>query len=408
MGAQPDPRGIRVDCAVDGWVTMRVATSILNFSSRRGGAESYLVDLCLRMAGEGCEVHVYAENWDEEVPDIHLHRIRTLPFPKSLRLLSFVIRSTRELEKGKYDVTLGVGHTLRADVLQPHGGVHWAWFWRSLRAYDSPWLRTLKFLGRILNAKQWVNGWIEDAPYRQTPLPRIIAISEMVKRDIVQWYGIPPNRVEVIYNGVDLERFNPQNRQYRAEVRRRLDIHEETLLLFVSHNFRMRGLRHLMQALASMKKEGAPSFKLLVMGRDRQGSYRRLASKVGISGEVIFAGSTDEPEKYYGAADLFVHPSFYDACSLALLEALASGLPVVTTSSTGASGILTHREDGWIIENARDREALKAGIRYFLDEPTRLRASRQGRIKAEHYSRRANFEKVMEVLKRLPERVRRP
>ena len=386
---------------------MRVATSILNFSKRRGGAESYLADLCLRMAGEGYEVHVYAENWDEQVPEIHLHRIRTLPFPKSLRLLSFVIRSTREIEKGKYDVTLGVGHTLRADVLQPHGGVHWAWFWRSLRAYDSPFLWVVKFLGRILNAKQWVNGWIEDAPYKRTPPPRIIAISEMVKRDIVRWYGVPPDRVEVIYNGVDLERFHPRNRQYRTDVRERHGIHEEILLLFVSHNFRMRGLRHLMQALASLKKEGISSFKLLVLGRDRQAPYLRLARETGISEEIIFAGATDEPEKYYGAADLFVHPSFYDACSLALLEALASGLPVVTTSSTGASGILSHGDDGWVIESATDREELKAGIRYFLDENTRLRASRQGRMKAERYSRPMNFERVMKVFHLLPERDRR-
>ena len=386
---------------------MRVATSILNFSKRRGGAESYLADLCLRMAGEGYEVHVYAENWDEQVPEIHLHRIRTLPFPKSLRLLSFVIRSTREIEKGKYDVTLGVGHTLRADVLQPHGGVHWAWFWRSLRAYDSPLLWVVKFLGRILNAKQWVNGWIEDAPYKRTPPPTIIAVSEMVKRDIVRWYGVHPDRVEVIYNGVDLERFHPRNRQYRTDVRERHGIHEEILLLFVSHNFRMRGLRHLMQALASLKKEGTSTFKLLVLGRDRQAPYLRLARETGISEEIIFAGATDEPEKYYGAADLFVHPSFYDACSLALLEALASGLPVVTTSSTGASGILSHGEDGWVIESATDREELKAGIRYFLDENTRLRASRQGRMKAERYSRQMNFERVMKVFQLLPERDRR-
>ena len=386
---------------------MRVATSILNFSKRRGGAESYLADLCLRMAGEGYEVHVYAENWDEQVPEIHLHRIRTIPFPKSLRLLSFVIRSTREIEKGKYDVTIGVGHTLRADVLQPHGGVHWAWFWRSLRAYDSPLLWMVKFLGRILNAKQWVNGWIEDAPYKRTPPPRIIAISEMVKRDIVRWYGVPPDRVEVIYNGVDLERFHPRNHQYRTDVRERHGIHEEILLLFVSHNFRMRGLRHLMQALASLKKEGTSTFKLLVLGRDRQAPYLRLARETGISEEIIFAGATDEPEKYYGAADLFVHPSFYDACSLALLEALASGLPVVTTSSTGASGILSHGDDGWVIESATDREELKAGIRYFLDENTRLRASRQGRMKAERYSRPMNFERVMKVFQLLPERDRR-
>jgi hypothetical protein len=74
------------------------------------------------MAKEGHEVHVYAEHWDEEIPDIVLHKVNTIPFPKSLRLLSFAIRATKEIEKGNYDVTLGVGNVLKADIRQPRGG----------------------------------------------------------------------------------------------------------------------------------------------------------------------------------------------------------------------------------------------------------------------------------------------
>ena len=118
------------------------------------------------MANEGHEVNVYAEHGDEGTPGIHFHRVQTVPFPKSLRLLSFAIRATKEIEKGNYDVTFGVGNHLKADILQPHGGVHWAWFWRSLRAYDHPIPWAIKFLGRVFSAKQWASGWIEDAPYR--------------------------------------------------------------------------------------------------------------------------------------------------------------------------------------------------------------------------------------------------
>src|SRR4030042_4546440 len=140
---------------------MRFATAIPNFSRRKGGAERYVVDLCTRMAKEGHEVHIYAEHLEEEVQGIHLHRVKTLPFPKSFRLLSFAIKATREMKRGNYDVTLGVGNTLEADVLQPHGGGHWAWFWRSLRAYDHPILWMIKLLGRILSPKQWASGWNE-------------------------------------------------------------------------------------------------------------------------------------------------------------------------------------------------------------------------------------------------------
>jgi UDP-glucose:(heptosyl)LPS alpha-1,3-glucosyltransferase len=378
---------------------IRFATAILSFSKKKGGAERYLVDLCTQMVGEGFEVHVYTENWDEEDQRIYLHRVRPLSFPKSLRLLHFAIKATKEIEKGGYDVTLGVGNTLRSDILQPHGGVHWAWFWRSLRAYDHPMLWTIKFLGRIFSPKQWVSGYIEDAPYKKKIFSKIIAISDMVRQDITRWYQIPEEQIAVIYNGVDIERFHPRNRQYREEIRKRHEIGDELVILFVSNNFRMKGLGFLMRALADIKKEGHPLFKLLILGRDRIAPYLRLSKKLRIHEETVFAGSTDEIEKYYGAADLLVHPSFYDACSLTVLEALASGLPVITTSSNGASGILSHGEEGWVIQKPNVIEEFKKGIEYFFEEDHRHRALHQGRYKAEIYSEKVNFDQLIGIFK---------
>jgi len=377
---------------------MKFATAIRDFSRRKGGAERYVVDLCSRMAQEGFEVHVYAEKWDEEIAGIILHQVKTLPFPKSLRLLSFAIKATREMKRGDYDVTLGVGNTLEADVLQPHGGVHWAWFWRSLKAYDHPILWMIKLLGRILSPKQWASGWIEDRPYKRGNYSRIVAISDMVKEDIVQRYKVPEDRITVVYNGVDIERFHPRNRRYREEIRRRHGIGEELVILFVSNNFRMKGLSFLIKALAKIRKGDPPPFKLLVLGRDRKEPYIRLAKKIGIFEEVVFAGSTDEPEKYYGAADLLVHPTFYDACSLTVLEALASGLPVITTASNGASGILCHGEEGWVMGDLKDGEELKKAIAFFLDEKRRRRATYQAREKAVIYPEKANFDRMIAIV----------
>ena len=374
---------------------IRIATGILNLSKKKGGAERSLADLCTSLVKEGHEVHVYAEQWDEENQGISFHRVKTIPFPKSLRFLSFAIRATREIEKGHYDLTLGVGNTLKADVLQPRGGVHWAWFWRSLRAYDDPILWTIKFLGRILSLKQWVSGWIEDAPYRKKKLPKIIAISDMVKQDMMHWYKIPEDRIAVEYTRVDIERFHPRNRQYREEIRRRHGIGDECVILFVSNNYRMKGLGYLIRALAKNKREGCPPFKLLVLGRDRQSPYLRLSKKLGVSGEMVFAGSTDEPERYYGAADLLVHPTFYDACSRTVLEAMASGLPVITTTSNGASGILTNGEEGFVIEDPRNIENFSERIALFWDEEKRKGASFRSRRCIEHYA----FDKDNKTLK---------
>jgi UDP-glucose:(heptosyl)LPS alpha-1,3-glucosyltransferase len=378
---------------------LRFATAIRDFSRKKGGAERYLVDLCTRMAREDFEVHVYAEHWQEEESGICFHQVKTIPFPKSLRLLSFASRATKAIVKGDYDVTLGVGNTLQANVLQPHGGVHWAWFWRSLRAYSHPVLWAMKFLGRVLSPKQWVSGWIEDASYRDKNFSKIVAISNMVKQDMIQWHKIPEDRIEVIYNGVDVERFHPRNRQYREEIRRRHGIRDEIVILFVSNNFRSKGLGQLMRALANLKKEVSTPFKCLILGRDKKTPYVRLAKKLNISEEIIFAGSTDEPEKYYGAADLLVHPTFYDACSLAVLEALASGLPVITTVSNGASGVLSQGEDGWVIEKVRTGNEVKIAIEHFLNDEIRKKASHRSREKAGNYSEKLNFDRMIGIFK---------
>ncbi len=379
---------------------IKFATAIPHFSKSKGGAERYLVDLCRYMVKEGFEVHVYAEDWEEEIPGVHLHRVKTIPFPKSFRLLSFAIRATREMEKEKYDVTLGVGNTLKADVLQPHGGVHWAWFWRSLRAYDHWVLWTVKFLGRVLSPKQWIQSYIERVPYKKKNFKRIVAISEMVKQDIMSWYKIPEEQIDVIYNGVDLERFHPKNRKYREEIRKRFGMDDEIVFLFVSNNFKMKGLEYLMKALGRLKRDGSPPFKCLVLGRDRPEPYFRLAQKEGVFKDLIFAGSTDEPEKYYGASDLLIHPTFYDACSLTVIEGLASGLPVITTWSNGAGWILTQGQEGFVISDPRNIQDLQNKISYFFDKETREKASLSARQLAEAHSYQRNWSEMKTIFER--------
>lgn len=378
---------------------IRFAIGLRDFSKKKGGAERYLVDLCARMASEGHEVHVYAEHREEEAPGILFHSIKTIPFLKSLRLLSFAIRATKEIENGNYDITFGVGNTLKADVLQPHGGVHWAWFWRSLRAYDHPLVWVIKFLGRVLSPKQWVQGYIENAPYKKDHPHKIVAISEMVKQDIMRWYRIPEERITVVYNGVDIERFHPRNRQYRGEIRGRHGIGaDELVILFVSNNFQMKGLGFLIKTLAKIKEGTSPPFKLLILGRDRQGSYLRLAKEVKIRAEMIFAGSTNEPEKYYGASDFLVHPTFYDACSLTVLEALASGIPVITTRCNGAGGMITQGQEGFVVSDPRDRQTLGQQISFFFNRELREKASIASRRLAEYYSLERNWVEIRNIL----------
>jgi UDP-glucose:(heptosyl)LPS alpha-1,3-glucosyltransferase len=162
----------------------------------------------------------------------------------------------------------------------------------------------------------------------------------------------------------------------------------------------MKGLVFLIKALAEIKKENAPPFKLLVLGRDRQDSYLGMARDMGVFEEVVFAGSTDEPEKYYGASDLLVHPTFYDACSLTVLEALASGLPVITTHSNGASGIITQGREGFVISDPRKDQILAGKIAFFLDHERIEKASVAARALAESYSLEKNWREMQAIFEK--------
>jgi UDP-glucose:(heptosyl)LPS alpha-1,3-glucosyltransferase len=162
----------------------------------------------------------------------------------------------------------------------------------------------------------------------------------------------------------------------------------------------MKGLVFLIEALAVIKKVNGSPFKLLVLGRDREDSYLGLARDVGVFSDVIFAGSTDEPEKYYGASDLLVHPTFYDACSLTVLEALASGLPVITTLSNGASGIITQGQEGLVISDPREDQSLAEKILFFLDREKLEKASIAARRLAESYSLERNWREMEGVFRK--------
>ncbi len=377
---------------------MKIALGIRDFSPSRGGAERYLVDLMKFLTQKGHEVHVFAHRFDEGIEGLNMHKVAILTFPKSLRILSFALKCHRQMEKDNFDAIMGVGNTWRADLLQPHGGVHWKWFWRSLRAYDNPWTWGAKFTGRIFSPKQWAEGIVEDAPYRGG-VKRIVAISEMVKQDIVDHYGIPESQIAVIYNGINTEHFHPRNKRYREEIRGHYGLNpEDMLLLFVSHNFRLKGLRYLIQALALVKKKKG-NVKLMVVGRDRQDPYRRLARKMGCEKDVLFAGGVHDLERYYPSADILVHPTFYDACSLVVLEALASGLPVITTRYNGAGGIISDGQEGFVLDDPLDVEALAEKILHVSD-PIRLKeTSVAARELAERYPQKKSYEAMLEVIK---------
>ncbi len=154
-------------------------------------------------------------------------------------------------------------------------------------------------------------------------------------------------------------------------MRRSLGIGPDTvLLLMVATNLHLKGIATLLRTLARLRGRGLP-VRLLVVGGKRPGPWRRMAARLGVAAAVQFLAPVEDVVPYYAAADLYVHPTIYDTCSLVVLEAAACGLPVVTTRCNGAAELFHHGDDIVLISDPADDEAFAASVRGLLDPAVR-------------------------------------
>jgi UDP-glucose:(heptosyl)LPS alpha-1,3-glucosyltransferase len=380
---------------------MKVALAIENFSQYGGGAESYAVQLAETLVRAGWEVHLYGHSWDGEPEKAIFHEIKRLPrwVPPSVRIIDFALRHRSMVSSEDFDVILGFGNTITMNVYQSHGGVHALSTKRKLLAIENPVVRFLKHATALLSPKYHARAWIESAPFRSNPRPTIIAISHMVRDDIASYFHMDPSDIRLVYNGIDLNRFVSADFPARSEFRRKLGFGDkEILFLFMAYDFRKKGVRYLIESAGLLQQKIGPGkFGLVIAGNQPTPALTGLVEKLGLSETVRFPGPTKEPEAFYGACDVFVLPTFYDACSLVVFEAMASGLPAITTTWNGAAGIITDRVDGAVLQKAGDVHELADAMEFFLDSGNLRAASASARNTASAYSLTENHRKMLEI-----------
>jgi len=309
---------------------MKVCIAIEKFDPNTGGAERYCWDLANYLLKKGHDVAVICMK--SAMPDHHMIRIdhvHALRFPQALRHLSFAVLHYLKAKKMKDYIHFCVGNTFYMDVYQPHGGLHKAWFVRESIRYPV-YLRALMRLIKRLSLKDIVQRVMEWWVYTVSR-PEVIAISNMVEQDMKQYFHYPPSRISLIPNGIDTERFSALNRTYRQEVRARYGMDEhDFVFVFVAQNPALKGIDLIIRACGMINA----GFKVLVIGPD-EGLSRRMAGLT--DSRIVFGGRASDLEKIYPACDCLIHPSYYDACSLVVLEALASHIPVITSNANGAA-----------------------------------------------------------------------
>jgi UDP-glucose:(heptosyl)LPS alpha-1,3-glucosyltransferase len=206
----------------------------------------------------------------------------------------------------------------------------------------------------------------------------------MVRGEIVRHYQADPAKLVVIRNGVDLQRFRPPSAAERRAARAALGWPESgTVFLFVGSGFERKGVDTALRALAHASlRDGT---LLAVVGRDkRQGRYQALARSLGIAEQVRFLGAQEDVLPHYHAADALVLPTLYDPQSNAVLEAMACGLPVITSTGSGAAEVLP-ADAGYVVD-ALDEAALGRAMAALADRAHARAMGARARLAIESHS----------------------
>ena len=342
---------------------MRIGLVLDRYDRRLGGVEQWTAQLADRLLARGHELHIVARSVaaTELRPRLTPHLLPALG--SRLALADAAAGLLRGLH---LDVIHDMGFGWYCDVLQPHGGSRAAANGQNLLLAPA-WTRLFKRAAAPLLPRYREFSRLCAKQYGPPPEDRpgriVIAISKMVRRDLVRHHGVPLDDVRLVYNGVDALRFSPDLRQtHRSPVRRALGLAGgSTLFLTVAHNFRLKGVPTLLRAMTLLRATGRRHLALAVVGGKRIGPWQRAARRLGIADAVRFVGPVDDPTPYYAAADVYVQPTFYDPCSLVVLEALACGLPVVTSRFNGAGELMTPGVHGEVVNDPADPYTL-AGV----------------------------------------------
>jgi UDP-glucose:(heptosyl)LPS alpha-1,3-glucosyltransferase len=349
---------------------MKIALVRKNYTPY-GGAENYLRLIAGRLSDQGHEIEIFSasDGFDDR---FRLRKVSACKKPSFMSNLSFAAKSKEALQKVSPDFIISFERTYYQDIFRAGDGCHKEWLRK--RAVIEPVIKQLSFK---VNPHHLLLLEMERRCFNSSRA--IIANSKMVKNDIIRNYSISPDKIHVIYKGVDTEVFQPVKNDVKKALRASCQFREENILLFIGADFKRKGVMPLLKAFALLESK---SVRLIVAGRRASSEYVTMTEKLGIDKRVTFWGPEKEIKKLYGMADVFVLPTIYDPFSNATIEAMATGLPVITTQHNGASEIIEDGVQGYIV-GPLDVALLAHRIDAALADSEEM--GRNARVRAEDY-----------------------
>lgn len=374
---------------------MKIALVNHSFSLSHGGLERFSVNLATALHQGGHEVHAFAQRFADLPETVRTHSLDIPRKPSFWRIFRFHRAAALAVQSESFDVVYGLARFFPLDVYRMGDGVQKHWM--RIRYPFFAW----RWFNYLVNPSHFCNLYLERR-ILTTATCRIVTNSRLCKEHAQMYYGVPAERIEVVYNGVNHSLFNPQQMAaLRPAARAELGLGDETIaVLHISNNWKRKGLAVLLEAVARLGSKGA-KVHVIVVGRGRPGPFQKQAARLGLAERLHIVGESTQVQKYYAAGDLMVLPTLYDPFSNVCLEAMACAMPVVTTASNGAAELIRVGENGYIQQNALDPVELS----HYLDkclEPAVLRAmGRAASQTALPFTRERNMQETIEVFSRV-------
>jgi UDP-glucose:(heptosyl)LPS alpha-1,3-glucosyltransferase len=361
---------------------LRIAFVVHDYN-RHIGHSRYVAELASRFKRDH-EVHVFSNTFEEPDPaGLTYHHVPAWRPSALASILSFVLPAT-VLVRGRFDIVHAQGLCgLRHNVATAHF-CQPGWDDAMVRAHGR-----LTWRQRVARA---VITPLERRALAQRSTRSVIAVSERVRDDLARYYG-RRDGVKVVYHGVDLDTFHPRNRDRSgAAMRAELGIAPgECLALYVG-NLQKGG------AAAIRATARVPGVRLVLVSASKQDAERALATAEGVADRVLFQPATKGIERHFAAADVFLFPTLFETYGMVIAEAMAAGLPVVTSRAAGAAELIDHGQNGWLTHDPWDPGPIAAGLRALEADPAlRQRIGRAARTRIEAFTWDRAAEETLEV-----------
>lgn len=325
---------------------------------RRGGVERVVFEVA-RHLHQHWRTSVVAHEVPApgELPaDVQMLRLPGKVLPLGLGMHRTRAESQDIVDECGFDVVAGFGVQSPGDGVVWIQSVHAAW-WELCRQRRKGWMRWQQ----RLNPFHRIVLRMEEDLLRRRRYRRLIALSPAVRDDLQRFYDVPVSDVDVLPNGFHPEEFHPGVRvRHRQEQRARFGIPPGAwVVLFVGNEWERKGLLPLLTAVAQMRDS---TVHLVVAGNLPAGFIMRRAARLGIRERVHLTGPTARVNACFGMADAFALPTIYEAWGMVVIEALACGLPVLTSRTAGASIAIEPGVNGYLLNHPEEPEAVAMGL----------------------------------------------